>query len=293
MEGDFFEMIYTVCIKTNNTKILDYLLNSMQEISLENTFISRNTFKLYENVIFHYTGDNSRLFYSSLSKILANCIVNFYEASLVRKIISSNYFYFSDSEKQIIYKKCLLDLATTESLIIKLDLISKAANEYFLTNTQMVLDGFVNFRLKEYINLLDTSVDLNVDNFLVEREYTEFVNLLKIYIDSKPSLKGLVHLIYAKGEAILLDENRKIIDTSSSILNAKYLSDITFSINDYALNTLLTLLPKKIKVHLKCEKDEFINTIELIFGNRVSFCNSCSLCKEKYNKNLRKDLFYD
>lgn len=273
-------MIYTVCIKTNNTEVLDYLLNSMQELNLENTFFSMNTFKLYENVIFHYTGDNSNLFYASISKILANCIVNFYEATLIRKIISSNYFYFSDGEKKLIYKNCLIDLATTESIIIKFDLISKAINDYLLANDQMVLDGFVNFRLKEYMNLLDASVDLSVDNFLVEREYTEFVNLLKIYIDSKPYLTGLVHLIYDKGEAILLDEKRQIIDTSSSMLNAKYLSDITFSANDYALNTLLTLLPKRIKIHLKCEKDDFISTLELIFGNRVCFCNSCSLCRE-------------
>jgi len=228
------------------------------------------------------------MFYTSLSKILSNCIVNFYEASLVRKIISSNYFYFSDSEKKIIYKNCLLNLATTESLIIKFDLISKATDEYLSSNSQMVLDGFINFRLKEYMNLLDASVDLSVDNFIVEREYIEFVNLLKIYIDSKPSLLGLVHLIYVEGESILLDESRQIIDTSSALLNAKYLSDITFSANDYALNTLLTLLPKKIKIHLKCEKDEFINTLELIFGNRVSFCNGCSLCKQIYNVKVTK-----
>ncbi len=34
--------------------------------------------------------------------------------------------------------------------------------------------------------------------------------------------------------------------SNDSILNAKYLSDITFSSNDFALNSLLSLLPEKL-----------------------------------------------
>ena len=139
------------------------------------------------------------------------------------------------------------------------------------------------------MNLLDNRVDLSVDNFLVEREYTEFVNLLKIYISSKPPVSNLIHLVYINGESILLDENHKIIEAKSTVLSAKYLSDITFSTNDYALNTLLTLLPKTLKIHLSSEKDEFINTLESVFDKRVDFCNNCGLCKEI--RILRKERF--
>ena len=281
-------MIYTVCIKTNNNNVLDYLLNNFKEIQLEKKYYSKNSFKLYDNIIFHYIGNSSMAFYSNISKILANCIINFYESNLIKKIISLNYFYFSNVEKKAIYKKCILNLASPELLVLKHDFIYKAINNYFLSNKQMVLDGFVNFRIKEYMNLLDEQVDLSVDNFLVEREYIEFVNLLKIYINSKHSLTNLIHLIYINGETILLDEKKQLIDASSFKLEAKYLSDITFSSNDYALNTLLTLLPKKLKVHLDCEKDEFINTLELIFENKIIFCNNCSLCKELRNTKFIK-----
>ena len=37
-----------------------------------------------------------------------------------------------------------------------------------------------------------------------------------------------------------------LIDIDKNSLNAKYLSDVSFSNNDYVLNTLLNLLPKKI-----------------------------------------------
>ena len=75
----------------------------------------------------------------------------------------------------------------------------------------------------------------------------------------------------AHERAIKIDEN---------ILSRKYLSDISFSSNDYILNTLLNLIPKKIYIHtMNDTTDEFINTIKLIFEDRVSLCNDCSICK--------------
>ena len=119
-----------------------------------------------------------------------------------------------------------------------------------------------------------------VNKFVIDREYTEFIDLLKCYINSKDCGTNIVHLIYHNQESILLDEFKKNIDLDDSILNSKYLSDITFSSNDYTLNTLLTLLPKKIYIHLIDNiQDEFINTLKLVFDDRIYLCNDCNICK--------------
>lgn len=71
-----------------------------------------------------------------------------------------------------------------------------------------------------------------------------------------------------------------MIILTDDIFKAKYLSDITFSSNDYILNSLLTLLPKKIYIHLTDNYiDEFINTLELVFENRIHLCTDCNICK--------------
>ena len=120
----------------------------------------------------------------------------------------------------------------------------------------------------------------DMNKFIIDREYTEFIDLLKCYISSKDYGTNIVHLIYQNQESILLDEFKKIIDLDDSILNSKYLSDITFSSNDYTLNTLLTLLPEKIYIHLVDGiQDEFINTLKLVFDDRVYLCNDCNICK--------------
>lgn len=144
----------------------------------------------------------------------------------------------------------------------------------------IVLNGFVNFRLKKYKEILDYNIDICVSNFLIEKEYYEFINLLHLYVNTKESSISVLHLVYVNKESILLDDNKNIISTKNNIFEAKYLSDITFSSNDYCLNTLLNLLPEKLYIHLIDNyEDEFINTLKLIFENRVSICNDCDICR--------------
>ena len=151
--------------------------------------------------------------------------------------------------------------------------------DYIKNHKSMVLDGFVRFRLFQYINILDSFVDFCVNQFILNREYTEFIDLLKLYINSKETKTKLVHLIYVNDESILLDENKNIISLSHSNLDTHYLSDISFSSNDYALNTLLSLLPEKIIIHLVSPENEFINTLRLIFDGKVVICSDCNICR--------------
>ena len=119
----------------------------------------------------------------------------------------------------------------------------------------------------------------SVNNYIIQKEYLEFVSLLRLYIESQSSNCNVVHLLYSNSESILLDENKEIINVYNFNLNAKYLSDINFSVNDYTLNTLLNLLPKKIFIHLiDSNIDEFINTLQSIFENRVTLCLDCDIC---------------
>ena len=157
--------------------------------------------------------------------------------------------------------------------------ISQEVMHYISNNKYMILDGFVNFRLENYNKTLDEVVDYSVNKYVIEKEYNEFISLLKLYIDSKEPSVDLVHLVYTGGESILLDKNRNIISLSDDIFNTKYLSDISFSSNDYALNALLTLLPKRIEIHIIGYEDEFINTLKLIFDSKISICNNCNICR--------------
>ena len=265
------------CFKTNNTQILNYLLNRIQKINFENLIYSQNEFKIYKNVIIHYVGNNNNKFYDFLTKLIGEVAIKFYEEKILKQFINYNYFYFDDYEKNKILENCM-QLIEPEVYTTKL-LDNKNIKEYIKENKAMVLDGFIYFRLKAYLAYLDEVVDDGVNQFIIEKEYREFISLLRVYVESKVPEYNLLHLIYINGESILLDEKRNIVSVSENIYNAKYLSDISFSSNDFALNTLLCLLPKRIEIHLIDNEDEFINTLKLIFEGRVTICKDCDICK--------------
>lgn len=275
-------MLKSFCIKTNNKKIVNYLLTEFQNVKLENIYVSNLNFKLYNNFIVHYKGNDLDSFYEIFSDIFSTIILNFYEKKIIEHLINCNYFYFNDLEKEKIFdivNNYLLDTELPEANIRK-DSIKLSCIEYFSNNKSVILDGFVNFRAREYIKIIDYIVDLAVNKFIIDKEYSEFIDLLKCYINSKDCNFSLVHLIYKAQESTLLDEFKSVITIDENILNNKYLSDISFSSNDYTLNALLTLLPQKIYIHLiDSVEDEFINTLKLIFGNRIYICNDCNICK--------------
>lgn len=265
------------CFKTNNTQILNYLLNRIQKIDFENLIYSQNQFKIYKNITIHYRGNNNNKFYNFLTELIGEVVIEFYEEKILKQLINYNYFYFDEYEKNKILENCM-QLIEPEMYNTKL-LDNKNIKEYVKENKAMILDGFVYFRLRAYLEYLDEVVDSGVNQFVIEKEYREFISLLRVYVESKVPEYNLLHLIYINGESILLDEKRNIVSVSENIYNAKYLSDIFFSSNDFALNTLLCLLPRRIEIHLIDDEDEFINTLKLIFEGRVTICKDCDICK--------------
>ena len=266
------------CIKTNNREIIDYLLNKFDKIDFANISYIDRKFKIYMNFIVHYTGEEIENFYKILCNIITETILEFYEINIIRRILSFNYFYFDQIGRRKIGEICIESLKNNKLKNRNKTIYSKV-KKYVEKNKSMILDGFVTFRIKEYIEKIDELVDEGVNKYIIEKEYAEFISLLKMYVNSKDPETEEIHLIYTNGESILLDKNKDIITISNNNFNAKYLSDITFSSNDFALNALLSLLPKKINIHLITKKDEFIDTLCLIFENRVYMCTDCNICR--------------
>ena len=283
----------SICIKTNNENLLDYLLNELDYIEVKPVAISKNQFKNYKNIIIHYSGNDNKKFVHEVSCILSCLVIDELEESFLKMILLKNYFYFNSTEMKHILELCYEIFSDDFNTYFdkKYNLLIESFENYLVTNKSIILTGFINFRIKNYMTILEDVVDEAVNSFVVEKEYLEFISLLKMYVNSQNSNCDIVHLIYNNNNSTLLDKDKNQINVSDDIFKAKYLSDISFSSNDYALNTLLTLIPKKIYIHLidNCI-DEFIHTISLIFENKVEICTDCSICKIYKNNpiNIKK-----
>lgn len=279
----------SLCIKTNNSNLLSYLLSELKTLELNDVCFSENYFKYYKNIIVHYTGNQPDLFFDKISSILSLLVIDEVEENLLKRLLIQNYFYFDAVERNKILGICFDILAENFSNLFdkKFQVLYKYFYTYISSHKQLVLDGFINFRLKDYMDILDDIVGEAVNSFLVEKEYAEFISLLKLYINSQKSNCELVHLVYSSTHSILLDENKEIIHPSDEMFKAKYLSDISFSSNDYTLNSLLSLLPKNIYLHISdYTTDEFIHTLQLVFEDRIHLCTNCSICKMYHSTSL-------
>lgn len=271
----------SLCIKTNNQKIIHYLLKELEETNIDNTYISVKDFHHFSNIILHYKGDYHTVFINTISNLLTKTIILFYEKDLIKDFVHFNYFYFNGMEQNKIMHNALELLNEYESLNTKYDFINNELFTYLLNHHSLPLNGFIHFRLSHYLNFINEKIDVAVNQFLIDKEYLEFVNILRLYINSESinSYTEHLHLIYKDKDSIIINDKKEIISCNDNLTKAKYISDISFSSNDLALNTLLNLLPKKITVHLiDGYQDEFINTLQLIFQDKVIICEDCNIC---------------
>ena len=284
----------SLCIKTNNEEILSYLKNEFSSFNMLNISYSMNEFKSYKNIIIHYTGIDKELFYTKLATIFSYLVIDYFEHDFIENILSNNYFYFDNTELAKILELCNENICDDEefSFTNRQIILFDTFYEYITKHHSIVITGFINFRLKDYRNLLENLIDFSVNEFIIEREYLEFVSLLRLYVNSQIPSPIVVHLVAFGDNIILLDEHLEIIDVNKKALNAKYLSDVSFSNNDYVLNTLLNLLPKTIHLHLVSSSTnlDFINTLQLIFENRTKICTDCNICNlyKKIHINQKK-----
>ena len=176
----------SLCIKTNNEKTLKYLQNEFSDFNMLNVSFSCNEFKLYKNIIIHYTGIDKELFYTKLATIFSYLVIDNFEYDIIKNILLSNYFYFDNTEFSQILDICEENLCDDEFSFQDRQLaLFDAFYEYISSHHSIVLSGFINFRLFNYRNILEDLINLSVNDFLVEKEYLEFTSLVRLYVHPK------------------------------------------------------------------------------------------------------------
>ncbi|MFG6319381.1 MAG: putative sporulation protein YtxC, partial [Clostridia bacterium] len=92
------------CIKVDSEVQKNFLIEQLEQIELNDFYISSWKFKIYDNIIVHYIGNDIILFQKNLSHAIANTITQFYDENILEKIIHKNYFYLSEDEQDSIMR---------------------------------------------------------------------------------------------------------------------------------------------------------------------------------------------
>ena len=78
----------SICIKTNNSDLIQYLLNELNDLELEQVYFSCRKFKHYNNIIIHYKGLDNNLFLNKICSILSLLILDELEETFLKKSCS-------------------------------------------------------------------------------------------------------------------------------------------------------------------------------------------------------------
>ncbi len=223
-----------------------------------------------------------------ISNTLGDYIISQYEEKLISRIINSNYCYFNSMERGEILNLALKIIKNEEKSFInslfkmrRRNIIVRKLSEYFEYSNNLILEGFVNFRLKEYIKDLEDIVDRAVDDFLMDREYKEFIRLLRYFVEIQSPKYDTIHVIVEyDGKYTVLDEMKNEI-TNECI--HEFINDIPeeeINYDDLLVSSLITFAPKKIVIHSKgqLKNKELLETIKNVFSGKVSFCSGCEMC---------------
>ena len=163
--------------------------------------------------------------------------------NLIREILEKHYCYFSYEEQLSILKESLN--IVNDNSNSKYDLVYFSIYDYLSSESSMILSGFIRFRLKDYIEVLEYLIDLSVNSFIVNREYDRFIDLLKDYIASSDSNADIVHLVYLKRKVFYLTSIKIQFLLMIIFLMQNIYLIFLFLLMIFCLNTLLNLLPKK------------------------------------------------
>ncbi|MHB8984298.1 MAG: sporulation protein YtxC, partial [Carboxydocellales bacterium] len=117
--------------------------------------------------------DISKIFRHHLANVISDVIISEWEEDLLDEIIRENYYYFNEDERKIIFEYAFQNLNHSldtpgDALVYSINRKSKILQkllDYLAANNQLVVDGFIKFRLKEYLNELEESVERAVDDF--------------------------------------------------------------------------------------------------------------------------------
>lgn len=230
------------------------------------------------------------LFRHFVADIISDVILNHWEKAILKEIIRENYYYFNDDEKSTILQYSVKYTNGERIIPGQMDRRDRKSNiikklvEYLGQNDSIVIDGFIRFRLKEYINDIREAVDQAVDEYLMEREYREFIQLLKYFVEMQEPKVDIVNVVInRKGAYNLFDGEHKPIN--SEFLEGYILDIMDNEINyeDLLISALITIAPNKIVFHsaMQDKPETTMDTIKSVFGERVSECSGCKLCQKK------------
>ncbi len=229
------------------------------------------------------------IFKHQMAEVLAEHIVSDWESRLLWKEILKSYRKFTPADKQSLYIKSgdfLRRCNENESLNLLMNFgrknrMSHRILEHINNCEFLAVEGFINFCMRDYLTEIKFAVEVAAEELKNEKEYNDFVNLLRYFVDSQAPRVREVNLLLASNGLFYLWDNSGCKIEEQYMQN--YLDDLLLDdvgLDDLLVSILITIAPRRIIIHNASElpHNESVEIIKQVFGDKIVFCRGCKKC---------------
>lgn len=299
-------LIFTVVYSEEREEVID-LINEMRKYLKNKDYETGISESIENNVHFikifcmqdEISTKLQELFNIYMANIMYKVVINEFFKERVGDFLSENYFFLKYEELKDIKDLSSRILRNTGAILNDDEILYMNYKNTLIEkikicieeNKEINIEGFLRFRMRELEEDIEGIMDKIVERYMVEKEYGEFIKLLKYFVEIQESKIDEVNIIINnRGEYLIQDKDGKdIIDKMTEDLSDSKFSGV-ISMEDILISGLITNCPKNIIIHHEenCLNKEVLETIKSVFENRVRICNSCALCNK--NSNNPKEL---
>ncbi|MCD9026489.1 putative sporulation protein YtxC [Cohnella silvisoli] len=146
---------------------------------------------------------------------------------------------------------------------------------YLEDHEHLHLDGFLRFRLSDYRAEVQEAAETAIEERLMERQYQEFMTLLKSMVEWQETRTSAVHVLHSGGHAFrLLDEEMRpleqdFMDTDDTDDKEVFKAEEEQEEESRVVSRLLAASPRQLYIHTPEPESQVIRTIIGIFGDRA------------------------
>ncbi|SHE52924.1 putative sporulation protein YtxC [Seinonella peptonophila] len=225
-----------------------------------------------------------------LRQELASCLATFFyecwEHDWIHKKLSKRLPESIHSELDQVEARLMTRRKSVEHWIMKL---TDALTDYLKTEEHLALDGFIYFRFHVYRQSIEKLIQEVVEEFILDREYKEFIQLLRYFVSVQTPTYDLVHVIHQMDGKFKLFRNDgtplQYNEIDQALRETIELSH-AYSYEDYIVSALLSTSPEQIILHTKQNEANVIRTLIQIFEERITLCTGCIKCGVSKDGNL-------
>lgn len=194
-----------------------------------------------------------------------------------RTILQEHYFYEDLEEQQhileIIYSVLegqREDLAVLIRENEEAPNIKDAVEEIFQDHVSFSFDSFIKFRLRPYLKMLESYVEISIDEYKMEQEYQMFIQTLRDFLAGREPKMDSLHLLFDE-EITFYDESFAEIKRGElmKMIDRKLLFNHPVYVDSASIAPLLSIAPKNILLYTKNAEEPLVRTIKNIFEERV------------------------